>query len=101
MSPAWKSFRNYCVDANGNDLVETLSEAGSSSQAKCQSECMKSKTFCSAYEWYARGNGHADDKCFLMLGKTPATKGHIGVQYGDAKCFINPADRPTGKERHA
>ena len=87
----WESFNNYCVDANGNDLAETLWKAGSSSQFQCQYECMKSKKFCSAYEWYEN-----DQACYLMLGKTPATKGDTGGQYMDAKCFINPAHNPTG-----
>ena len=92
----WESFNNYCVDANGNDLAETLWKAGSSSQFQCQYECMKSKKFCSAYEWYRYENGR---KCFLMLGNTPATKGHTGAPHTDAMCFINPANKPSGKKR--
>ena len=97
MSPAWKSFKNSCADANGNGVAGTKWKAGSSSRVKCQSECRKSKEPCSAIVWYKNGNDVNNARCYLILDSPHATKGRTGARYLDAMCFINPAFKSTGK----
>ena len=83
----WRSFDNFCVDKDGNDLPETPWNAGNANRDNCKQECSK-KQECSAFEWY--NNGLNDVKCHLMLGKIASAKGHTGDRFRDAQCFIKP-----------
>ena len=80
-------YPNFCVSDSNQDLTHTEHSDGNDDIGKCQSECT-SNDKCSAIEWYAAGWG--GNKCFLILGDIPATKGSNGDRWRDATCYIKP-----------
>ena len=84
----YQEYPNFCVSSSNGDLPQTNHPAGDPSIKKCQMEC-NADLKCSAIEWYE--SGWASSKCKLMLGDTPATKGRLGGQWQDAKCYVKTA----------
>jgi len=99
--PDHRFFRhqNFCVAADGTDLVQTDWPMGNESRQMCADECMMNDQ-CSGYEWYENKMG--DNNCFLLetgWEDMRVAGGEQGGQWLDAVCYER-AEWPMTDDHH-
>lgn len=98
-APGWRSFKNFCVDKNGKALPQTAWKAGAASKAESQSECVKRKTKCPAYEY-----GHKHGKDVGVSSAIHTQNCHAGsslpkmksLLQGNNSCSVQSANTRSG-----